>query len=107
MSAIFLNFSHFVLFYLRYPNIGRSLAKFTEILIVPIYAWPLCGHTVLCVLLFQGQGVSEVQFCTTEFEVASFETSRLWSKKVILEDATSNLQKWRGFAQSWCPFMPI
>ena len=32
---------------------------------------------------------------------------RLRSKKVILEVATYNLQKWRGFAQSWGPCMPI
>ena len=53
------------------------------------------------------------QFCTTErpqlfeFEVASCRTCRLRSKKAILEVATSNLQKWRGFAQSWGPCMLI
>ena len=57
--------------------------------------------------------VSEVQFCTTErpqlfeFEVATCRTCRLRSKKAILKVATSNLQKWRGFAQSWGPCMPI
>ena len=45
------------------------------------------------------QGVSEVQFCTTErpqlfeFEVATCRTCRLRSKKAILEVATSNLKK--------------
>ena len=45
------------------------------------------------------EGVSEVQFCTTErpqlfeFEVASCRTCRLRSKTAILEVATSNLQK--------------
>ena len=54
-----------------------------------------------------------MQFCTTkrpqlcEFEVASCRTCRLRSKKAILEVATSNLQKRRGFAQSWGPCMPI
>ena len=44
-------------------------------------------------------GVSKVQFCTTErpqlfeFEVASCKTSRLRSKKAILEVAMSNLKK--------------
>ena len=44
-------------------------------------------------------GVSEVQFCTTEhpqlfkFEVETCRTCRLRSKKAILEDAMSNLQK--------------
>ena len=32
---------------------------------------------------------------------------RLRSKTAILEVATSNFQKWRGFAQSWVPCMPI
>jgi hypothetical protein len=59
------------------------------------------------------QRVSEVQFCTTEhpqlfeFELASCRTCRLRPKKAILEVATSNLQKWRDFAQSWGPCMPI
>ena len=59
------------------------------------------------------KGVSEVLFCTTEhpqwfeFEVATCRTCRLVSKKAILEVATSNLQKWRGFAQSLGPFVPI
>ena len=54
-----------------------------------------------------------MQFCTTEcpqlfeFELASCRTFRLRSKKAILEVATSNLQKWRGFAQSCGPCMPI
>ena len=49
--------------------------------------------------MFDKQGVSEVQFCTTErsklfeFEVASCGTCRLRSKKVILEVAKSNMQK--------------
>ena len=48
-----------------------------------------------------------MQFCTTErpqlyeFEVVSCTTCRLTSKKAILEVAMSNLQKRRGFAQSW------
>ena len=42
-----------------------------------------------------------------EFEVASYRPCRLRSKKAILEVATSNLQKWPGFAQSWGPCMPI
>ena len=48
-----------------------------------------------------------MQFCTTErpqlfeFEMATCRTCRLRSDKVILEVATSNLQKWRGFAKSW------
>ena len=54
-----------------------------------------------------------MQFCTTEspqlfeFEVATCRTCRLRSKKAILEVATSNLQKWWGFVQSWGPCMPI
>ena len=54
-----------------------------------------------------------MQFCTTErpqlfeFEVATCRTCMLRSKKAILEVATSNLQKWRDFAQSWCPCMLI
>ena len=54
-----------------------------------------------------------MQFCTTErpqlfeFEVATCRTCRLRTKKAILESPTSNLQKWRGFAQSWGPCMPI
>ena len=42
-----------------------------------------------------------------EFEVVTCRTCRLGYKKAILEVATSNLQKWRGFAQSWGPCMPI
>ena len=30
-----------------------------------------------------------------------------WSKKAILEVATSNLQKWPGSGKSWGPCMPI
>ena len=57
--------------------------------------------------------MSEVQFWITdrpqlfEFEVACCRPCRLRSKMAILEVATSNLQKWRGFAQSWGPCMPI
>ena len=36
-----------------------------------------------------------------------YRTCRLRSKTAILEVATSNLQKWWGFAQSWGPCMPI
>ena len=49
--------------------------------------------------MFDKQGVSEVQFCTTkcpqlfEFEVPNCRTCRLRSKKAILENATPNLQK--------------
>ena len=54
-------------------------------------------------------GVSEVQFVlqSTLNYLATCRTCRLRSKKAILEVATSNLQKWRGFAQSWGPCMPI
>ena len=34
-------------------------------------------------------------------------TCRLRPQKTILEVATFNLQKWRGFAQNWGPCMPI
>ena len=45
------------------------------------------------------EGVSEVQFCTTErpqlfeFEVATCRACKLRSKKPILEDVSSNMQK--------------
>ena len=61
--------------------------------------------------IYAYQGVSEVQFWITEgpklfeFEVASCRLCRLRSKLAILEVATSNLQKWRGIAQSWGPCM--
>ena len=57
--------------------------------------------------------MSEVQFCIKErpqlfeFEVATCRTCRLRFIKAILEVATSNLQKWWGFAQWWCPCMLI
>ena len=47
-----------------------------------------------------------MQFCTTErpqlfeFRVATCRSCRLRSKKTILEFATFNLRKWRGFVQS-------
>ena len=42
-----------------------------------------------------------------EFGVATSRTCRLRSKIAILEDATSDSQKWQGSGQSWGSCMPI
>ena len=65
----------------------RKIAPILAPILAPMYSIHRC------------KGVSTVQFCTTgrpqllEFEVPSCRTSSLRSKKAILEDGTSNLQK--------------
>ena len=91
----------------------EGLDKFPIIKIGQTFTFNMVNCHAFGAMDYVIRGCQRVQFCTTErpqlfeFDVASCRTCRLRSKTAILEVATSNLQKWWGFAQSWGPCMPI